>query len=193
MSEKNDNQSRRRQFFREALARMLEPVTDYIDQRSKPTLERTRLRPPGAIEESEFVRTCVRCGSCADVCPARAIFLAHDEEGPGADTPYIDASEAACVVCEGIQCTHVCPSGALQPLTDPSLIRMGVAEVYEPLCVRTEGQACVECVEKCPLGSEAIGFNGDGPPEVITHGCVGCGVCQLVCPTTPKAITVRPL
>ena len=39
---------------------------------------------------------------------------------------------------------------------------------------------------------QAIRFVGDEPPEVLSPGCVGCGVCQLYCPTEPKAITVRP-
>jgi len=96
---------------------------------------------------------------------------------------------------------------------------MGVAEVYASLCVRTSGEACTKCVDLCPLGPAAIRFDDErarpnlpepqasacatspdsepkadnlNPPTIVHDGCVGCGVCQLYCPTTPKAIVVRP-
>ena len=152
----------------------------------------TFLRPPGAIEEDRFLETCSRCGKCADACPADAIFRLNEAHGEAGGTPVIDADMAACVVCEGLQCTQVCQSGALSKLTEPSMIRMGVAQVYESLCERTLGGTCTTCVDLCPLGESAIRFNDHGAPEVLSPGCVGCGVCQLNCPTSPKAITVLP-
>jgi ferredoxin len=151
------------------------------------------LRPPGAIEEERFLDACQRCGACVEICPAHAIFPLTDSQGAAAGTPAVDADRAACVVCEGLRCTTVCPSGALLELTNPADIRMGIAEVYAPVCVRTHGDACDLCVERCPLGDVAIAFVDKGPPEIREAGCVGCGVCQYYCPSIPKAIIVRPL
>lgn len=154
---------------------------------------RTLLRPPGALAEEEFLATCYRCGSCAESCPADAIWLLPQGPNPKAGTPCIDANLAACVVCEGLQCTQVCPSGALRRLEDPSQIRMGLARVLADDCVRTAGQDCTICVDRCPLGSSALRLGEADLPEVLSDGCVGCGICQLYCPTTPKAIVVEPL
>ena len=60
------------------------------------------------------------------------------------------------------------------------------------MCVRSHGESCTRCVDMCPMGSDAIRFDDNGPPTVLADGCVGCGVCQLYCPTTPKAIVVSP-
>jgi ferredoxin-type protein NapG len=37
------------------------------DNRDKPLA----LRPPGAIEEKEFLKTCIRCGLCVEACNTR--------------------------------------------------------------------------------------------------------------------------
>lgn len=192
----------RRGFFQEALARMLKPVVEAIEERlpqilppdEPPPRPRIVLRPPGALDEGLFNDTCRRCGACVAICPAKAIFAFEGKhEGDRArGTPVIDADLAACVICDGLLCTTVCPSGALRKLTHPSEIRMGTAEVYAPLCVRSNGEDCTECVTKCPVGPTAIRFDHAGPPVVLTDGCTGCGVCQLYCPTSPKAIVVRP-
>lgn len=181
----------RRLFFRDAVARAMEPLANYVEKRMAAEPLRFRLRPPGAVPEASFVETCYRCGACVEACPADAIFpLARP--GAAAGTPVIDPDRAACVVCDGLHCTKVCPSGALQTLNDPHSIRMGLAEVYEPLCVRSRGESCTLCVDRCPIGESAIRFDGAGPPSVSADGCVGCGVCQHECPTTPKAIVVKP-
>ncbi len=185
----------RRDFFRDALRRAVSPLVDYLERTPGDPgagLRSTiRLRPPGAIPEDRFSDVCRRCGACVRACPAFAI-VASKESGPAQGTPVIDADISACVVCDGLQCTHVCPSGALQPIESPGDIRMGTAEVYGSLCVRTLGESCTECVDRCPIGITAIRFDDDGPPTVLASGCVGCGVCQFHCPTTPKAIVVSP-
>lgn len=183
----------RRAFFRDAVARMIGPLVEYVEQRLDIPAHRSRLRPPGAIEESQLLETCYRCGACVDTCPADAIFPLDKDEGDAEGTPAIDPDRAACVLCEGLKCTKACPSGALLPVVEPRDIRMGLAEVYNSLCVRTLGETCTLCVDRCPLGETAIRFDNDGPPGVLSPGCVGCGVCQFYCPTSPKTITVRPL
>ena len=114
------------------------------------------------------------------------------DAGEARGTPVIDPDLAPCVVCDGLQCMQVCESGALTRLIAPQQIKMGLAEVYESLCVRTAGETCTICVDRCPMGEAALHLDGNGPPIVEAGGCVGCGVCQNVCPTTPKAIVVKP-
>ena len=190
--ESNPGRFQRRTFFRDATTRIIRPLANFIERRIDWPMETPRLRPPGAMIESALVETCYRCGACVEICPADAIFPLDKSAGEAAGTPVIDPDRAACVVCDGLQCTHVCPSGALLPVDQPHDIRMGVAEVYHTQCVRTAGETCTLCVDRCPIGETAIRFNDDGPPEVLA-GCVGCGVCQFYCPTTPKAIVVNPI
>jgi ferredoxin-type protein NapG len=73
-------------------------------------------------------------------------------------------------------------------------IDMGTAVWREEPCLRHPSQGeqdCRLCVEKCPIGLVAIELV-QGQVQVNPHGCVGCGVCQTVCPTTPKSIVVIP-
>jgi len=191
MSEHQADNSDRRAFFKSAADKLIEPVADYLERKIETPRRRPILRPPGAIDESRFESTCQRCGACVETCPANAIFPLGESYGKHAGTPAIDPSRSACVVCEGLQCTHVCPSGALFPVYEPHLIAMGKAQVYTPACVRSEGEDCTECVDRCPFGDRAIAISEGGPPTVL-DGCTGCGVCEFYCPTTPKAITIRP-
>jgi len=205
---KDRGSSGRRGFFREALGRAISPLADLVEGRipgepaptsraagqrkprppSAPTTANL-LRPPGALPEEAFLDTCSRCYKCVEVCPVQAI---KPRPGPAPDEemPVIEPDLAACVLCAGVLCTHACPTGALQPLESVYDVAMGVAEVYDGVCVRSDGQDCTICVDKCPIAEIAIRINDEGPPEVLA-GCTGCGVCQLYCPTEPKAIVVK--
>ena len=75
---------------------------------------RKRIRPPGALNEHEFLASCIKCGQCVQVCPVNAIELADLDEGFGIGTPYIDTRKQACdFSCDGLQCVLACPTGAL--------------------------------------------------------------------------------
>jgi ferredoxin-type protein NapG len=73
-----------------------------------------RLRPPGALDEKDFLASCIKCGQCVQVCPVQAIKLADLVDGFGVGVPYIDAREQACdFSCDAVQCILACPTGAL--------------------------------------------------------------------------------
>src|SRR3989442_1777174 len=74
------------------------------------------LRPPGAGLEDLIADTCLRCGACVETCPRQAIKPLPAAYGAWAGTPYIVPRDAPCVLCTGLQCTHVCPSGTLRPV-----------------------------------------------------------------------------
>jgi ferredoxin-type protein NapG len=198
----------RRKFFRQGLRELLKPLTSAaepieralreLEAIEQPRVSRAKstarplplLRPPGALIESEFLSTCSRCGTCAEVCPAHAIKL--DTSGVrGGGAPYIIASEMPCVICDGLHCMQNCPSGALV-FTPAADIDIGTAVWNETLCVRTRGEDCKICVDQCPIGEVAIKLDDAGKVQVIEDGCTGCGVCEHQCPTVPKSITITP-
>jgi ferredoxin-type protein NapG len=211
----DDRPMDRRRFFREGLRELLKPLanaTEPIERALKefealqspaeprvsrprpgspsPTPLRVFLRPPGALAEQDFLNTCSRCGTCVSVCPAQAIKL-DVAGGAAGGAPFVVAAEMPCVVCDGLHCMHNCPSGALR-FTPVAEIDMGTAIWHEERCIRSRGEDCRICVERCPLGEAAIRLNGNRV-EVIEQGCVGCGVCEHECPTDPvKAITIAP-
>ena len=138
------------------------------------------LRPPGALEEPDFLASCIRCSLCAEACDTACIRLFAPEEGRLAGTPYILAEEVACNLC--LECTQVCPSGALLPLTEPEEVRMGTAVVDERLCVSHNGTgACGACYTACPLRGRAITQGMFNAPTVHADACVGCGLCEEAC------------
>jgi ferredoxin-type protein NapG len=194
VDEVSDKPHGRREMFLQGLQRLFQPLAGYLEERLDLANFRIRrvLRPPGASGEAEFLRTCYRCGNCAEVCPARAIRKMSSDETELSGTPYIDPDLAACVVCEELACMKSCPSGALKLVAERTDIEMGLARLEPRACVRTQGQDCTLCVDKCPIGSSALTVGSAGQVEVHDRGCVGCGVCQFFCPSLPKAITVRP-
>jgi MauM/NapG family ferredoxin protein len=199
----DDRPINRRKFFRHGLRELLKPLAAGLDNIERVTHELGKLegvqprptsksparwlRPPGAIDESAFTQTCSRCGTCVSVCPAHCIRI-HPAIARGA--PYIDVAQNPCVVCDGAPCMRDCPSGALLPI--PIIdINMGTAIWDLPACLRTRGEACQICVDLCPIGSMAIEVQNN---RIVVHesGCVGCGVCEHHCPTTPKSVTIMP-
>ena len=195
----------------------------------------SRLRPPGAIKEKDFLAACIKCGQCVQVCPVEAIVLADIDEGFGIGTPYIDARAQACdFSCDALQCILACPTGALSHKTSkPAEIRMGLARLDKPdACLARQGlgfkgqargpdyeglhryaavdrwnpipvadhpyelDLCDLCVRECPVkGAITLEPMSSDPNDkrrtpVVHPSCVGCGMCEMICPTEPAAIVI---
>jgi len=87
----------------------------YLDiSSSGAQLRQDFLRPPGAIDEVEFMYGCIKCGLCVQICPVQAIKLADVKEGLSYGTPYIDVREQPCdFSCDALQCVETCPTAVL--------------------------------------------------------------------------------
>lgn len=151
---------------------------------------RSPLRPPGAVPENEFVKQCIKCNKCAQVCPYDSIVMAHLNRGDKFGTPLIFARDIPCYLC--MKCPPVCPTGALDNnLTQKEKVRMGVAVIDPNKCLPFQGIICRACFERCPIYREAITLRDETYPEVHPDKCVGCGICENVCPAEDVAITVQ--
>jgi MauM/NapG family ferredoxin protein len=179
---------------RELLTFWRKPLDELARPTKPPSPEPQRpppLRPPGLMHELILVNTCIRCGKCVEACPAEAIFPLGPEWGAAAGTPAINARERPCVLCNGLQCTQVCPSGALQPTYNNKDVKMGTAILDRARCVTYHGQTCDVCFNACPIPG-AVVIAGDRRVSVVDELCTGCGLCEHTCPTEPASIKIAP-
>lgn len=166
------------------------------------------IRPPGSLDEKNFLARCVRCGECMKVCPNNALHPTLTEAGlEGLWTPVlvprIGYCEPSCVLCG-----QVCPTGAIWEITQaekawlPATARPGAKPLrlgtafYDrgrclPWALATE---CIVCEEWCPTSPKAIYlrpaevFDREGKPKNVRQPyidpdrCTGCGACEFACP-----------
>ena len=113
-----------------------------------------RVRPPGALPATEFEGACIRCGSCAQVCPRGAIVLEDGAPGLSHGTPWVVPARRGCDLCLGARfpgpaCTRICPTGALQQV-ERERVAMGLAEVSHQRCFpHADTGNCEACADAC--------------------------------------------
>jgi Fe-S-cluster-containing hydrogenase component 2 len=91
-----------------------------------------------------------------------------------------------------MKCPPVCPTGALdRKLAEKSDVRMGIAVINKDTCYAWQGTLCRSCYENCPIFDEAITMDAELRPVVNDKKCVGCGICENVCPVAEAAIIVK--
>ncbi len=171
------------------------------------------LRPPGALAEEDFLGACVRCGLCVRDCPPQNLKLGHWGDVLTKDwatsvavgTPYFEARQIPCSMCEDIPCVKACPTGALDPrLTDITRTRMGLAVLIdEENCLNFLGLRCDVCYRVCPVIDKAITLEKVNNPRSDRHAmllptvhadaCTGCGMCEKSCVLEDAAIKVLPI
>jgi MauM/NapG family ferredoxin protein len=155
------------------------------------------IRPPGAIPETEFLRTCIRCGECMKSCLTNTLQPCLWESGfPGLWTPQMDTRLAPCDQNCNV-CGKVCPTQAIRSLSleEKTHAKVGTAVLRKEMClVWAENKLCLICDEICPYN--AIVFRpieGYRRPVVIPSKCNGCGFCEQRCPVKgDSAIVVVP-
>lgn len=154
------------------------------------------LRPPGALDEEEFLRRCIRCGECMKVCIGSALHPAFFQAGvTGLWTPLLMARIGYCEY-NCTLCGQVCPTGAIKELRldEKRKTVIGLAVFDKNRCLPYAcGEECLVCEEHCPTGKKAIVFDEREvthagvtrrlkQPVVVKKLCIGCGICETKCP-----------
>jgi ferredoxin-type protein NapG len=168
------------------------------------------LRPPGALDEKDFLSACIKCGMCVEACPFDTLALAQPTDNKPLGTPFFIPRENPCRMCDDIPCVPVCPTGALdikkvstKDELDIDKSRMGLAIVDTKNCIAYWGIQCDACYRACPLMDKAItlkyeqnertGKHAFLKPIVDSDFCTGCGMCERACVTKKPAIFVLPI
>ena len=131
------------------------------------------LRPPGALDEEYFLSRCIRCGECMKACPNNALHPAFNEAGlEGIWTPVvvprIGYCETSCVLC-----SEVCPTGAIWEISSKE---------------KGWAASAIQDAKPIRLGT-AFYDRGRCLPWAMATECI---VCEEWCPTSPKAIYLKP-
>jgi MauM/NapG family ferredoxin protein len=155
------------------------------------------IRPPGALPETDFLRTCIRCGECMKSCLTNTLQPCLWESGiSGLWSPQLDLRLAPCEPNCNI-CGRVCPTQAIRSLSpdEKTHAKIGTAILRKEMClVWAQNKLCLICDEICPYN--AIVFRpveGYRRPVVVASRCNGCGFCEQRCPVKGEsAIVVVP-
>jgi len=165
------------------------------------------IRPPGSVDEHDFLARCIRCGQCMRVCPNNALHPTLLESGFEAMwTPVMIARigycEPTCTLCG-----QVCPTGAIQELTLKQKVgdketqpnRIGTAFLDRGRCLPwAMATPCIVCEEWCPTSPKAIYLRDEivqdregndvlvKRPYIDPRLCTGCGACEFACPVIDR-------
>ena len=76
----------RKGFFREFFGFVRKGVSNHMDKKLAKVLE-APIRPPGALDEVEFLSTCTRCDACIHACPYHVLQKLPLQAGNGSQHP----------------------------------------------------------------------------------------------------------
>ncbi|MHC4122968.1 MAG: 4Fe-4S binding protein [Planctomycetota bacterium] len=128
------------------------------------------IRPPGTLEEKEFLKRCIKCSQCMRVCPTNVIQSGGLRGGlENLWTPTLNnriGSSGCQYNC--VACGQVCPTAAIRPISldekqgtgkfaGAGAIKLGTAFVDRNRCLPwAMDKPCIVCQENCPLSPKAI-------------------------------------
>jgi polyferredoxin len=177
------------------------------------------IRPPGSVEESDFLKKCIKCDQCINACPTNVLQPATFKEAgfEGLWAPVMKFNIGHCQL-KCTLCSEVCPTGAIRKITVEEKLGKGEFAEKGPIVLGTaffdRGRClphameipCVVCEEVCPVSPKAIQTTDEehknvfgeiivlNKPFMVPSLCIGCGICQTECPVTDsRAVYVTPV
>ena len=142
-------------------------------------------------------RGCYACSAvpCVLACPSGA--LDHSCEKPEDIKMGIAVLEFP-NKCIAITNTPV-PKGHSKKIHDFTNSQRNVTQLEKDMLEKLdefEGKQCTICADMCPIPNplSAISMisSGNGKKPEVYEGCIGCGVCEELCPANEPAIVVKP-
>ncbi len=203
--------SRRQMVFAGALGMVAAPALRNNGKVNDENFSADMIRPPGSVEEMEFLERCIKCDQCINVCPTNVLQPATFKEG-GVEalwTPVMNFNIAHCQLKCNL-CSEVCPTGAIRrisvaeklgegPYAEQGPVRLGTAFIDTTRCLPWANQVpCVVCEEVCPVAPKAIQTHDEetkdvfgqmvvlNKPFIVPDLCIGCGICQAECPVQDR-------
>ncbi len=199
--------SRRKVVFAGALGLVAAPALRNNGRVNDENFSAKMIRPPGSVEESEFLERCIKCDQCLNVCPTNVLQPATLREGgfEAVWTPVMNFHIAHCQL-KCTLCSEVCPTGAIRkiavaeklgegPYRAQGPVRLGTAFIDTTRCLPWANQIpCVVCEEVCPVAPKAIQTYDEeskdvfgkmvilNKPFIVPDLCIGCGICEAECP-----------
>ena len=199
--------SRRKVVFAGALGLVAAPALRNNGRVNDENFSAKMIRPPGSVEESEFLERCIKCDQCINVCPTNVLQPATMHEGgiEAVWTPVMNFHIAHCQL-KCTLCSEVCPTGAIRkiavaeklgegPYREQGPVRLGTAFIDTTRCLPWANQVpCVVCEEVCPVAPKAIQTYDEETkdvfgkmvilykPFIVPDLCIGCGICEAECP-----------
>ena len=147
--------------------------------------------PPGSGDSDFFKRNCTGCMVCGQKCPAGIIHTSAILSTGSPLLPILDFKNGYCME-DCIECTIVCPTGALTRWSaeEKKTKKIASLELNTKKClVNTYKLECNVCAEICPV--EALKMIPGVPdsfplPQVNREVCTGCGKCLYRCPAEER-------
>lgn len=128
------------------------------------------IRPPGSVDEGEFLKRCIKCGQCMRICPTNVIQPASIAGGvENLWTPALNnrIGTSGCQL-NCVACGHICPTSAIRPISFEEKVGVGEFAEFGPIRIGTAfvdrgrclpwamGKPCIVCQENCPVSPKAI-------------------------------------
>ncbi|GMU92101.1 MAG: ferredoxin [Candidatus Hydrogenedentota bacterium] len=199
--------SRRRLLFASILGALAYPFIKNHGVNTNENFSAKLIRPPGSVEESEFLAKCIKCDQCINACPTNVLQPATYQEAgiEGIWTPVMNFKIGHCQL-KCTMCSEVCPTGAIRKITAEEKlgkgpyakqgpIRLGTAFFDKGRCLPHAMEIpCVVCEEVCPTSPKAIQTKDEevkdvygnivvlNKPFMVPDLCIGCGICETECP-----------